>query len=404
MSEYLKKSDGVIYYFAERGSGTQHKLLFSYKGLPVIDGSWGVEDEFLERYAARRNVRIERLAASSATIFKVLETVDDKWQALERDFFRTVKQEAKAVEFEPAGVPAVLMDKPLDQDDKRLAEMNAVAAQLGLNSGSIQQMFRQMAKAKSVRASGSDTVLNLNTKNPLICELRDMPRNDTFFLALTCIYHNAVMFAHHYVSPENSEIIFTANSQAVTAMIATSKALAQEQEERAKVEMERDELRRRQPRVMLAAHRTCFFAFDYKIPENYDLLEQIQRYFHDRGHGVQVLAPARGLGDLDIIRDLDRQLAMAHFGLADISVANANVLFEAGILKGMGKPVILLRNTKSETPVPFDIFGTYRAEYDISQRQSKRAFVWLDEELDKAMETVLQMLPELERVPKWTGP
>lgn len=37
--EYLEKSGNVIYYFAERGSGTQHKLLFSHKGLPVIDAS-----------------------------------------------------------------------------------------------------------------------------------------------------------------------------------------------------------------------------------------------------------------------------------------------------------------------------------------------------------------------------
>lgn len=399
MSEYLKRSDGVIYYFAERGSGTQHKLLFSYKGLPVIDASWGVEMEFLERYAARRNVRIQ--AASSARIFKVLETVDEKWQVLERDFFRTVKKEAKAVEFEPEGVPAVLVAKPLDEVDKRLAELNAIGAQAGITSASIQQMFKQMAKSKSLRASESDTVLNLNTKNQLICELRDMPRSDTFYLALTCIYNNAVMFAHHYVSPENAEIIFTANSRAVTAMIGTSKALAEEQKIRAKVEIERDELQRRLPRVALAAHRTCFFAFDYKIPENYELLDQVQRYFNKRKLGIEVLAPASGLSDLDIIRDLDRQLAMAHFGLIEISVTNANVLFEAGILKGMGKPAILLRNKESVTPVPFDIFGTYRAEYEVSQRQSKRTFVWLGEELNKAMQAVFRMVPGLERVPKW---
>ncbi len=100
--------------------------------------------------------------------------------------------------------------------------------------------------------------------------------------------------------------------------------------------------------------------------------------------------------------DLD-SLALAHFGLAEISVTNPNVLFEAGMLKGMGKPVILLRSTNSDTPVPFDIFGTYRAEYDISARGAKRAFVWLEEELDKAMETVFHMLPELQRVPKWNG-
>ncbi len=42
MRDYLVKSKGKIYYFAERGSGTQHKVLFAHKGLPVIDASWGV--------------------------------------------------------------------------------------------------------------------------------------------------------------------------------------------------------------------------------------------------------------------------------------------------------------------------------------------------------------------------
>src|ERR1700676_2484982 len=88
MADYLGKSGNVIYYFAERGTATQHKLLFSHKGLPVIDASWGVEEEFLERYAARKKVRIERLAAGAGVIFKALETVDEKWQALEGDFYR----------------------------------------------------------------------------------------------------------------------------------------------------------------------------------------------------------------------------------------------------------------------------------------------------------------------------
>ena len=37
MQAYLAKSDGTIYYFAERGTATQHKILFAHKGLPVID-------------------------------------------------------------------------------------------------------------------------------------------------------------------------------------------------------------------------------------------------------------------------------------------------------------------------------------------------------------------------------
>ena len=70
MKEYLAKSEGVIHYFSERGTATQHKLLFAHKGLPVIDASWGMEEEFLEKYAQRKGVKLERLEADSGIIFK----------------------------------------------------------------------------------------------------------------------------------------------------------------------------------------------------------------------------------------------------------------------------------------------------------------------------------------------
>jgi molecular chaperone HtpG len=351
--DYLEKSEGVLYYFAERGSGTQHKLLFAHKGLPVIDASWGVEEEFLQRYAQRRSVRIERLAADSEAIFKIPATLDEKWQALELDFYRRVRKETKSVEFEPETVPAVLVTRPLDQDDKQLVEIDAVGAQPGINADAIKQMFRGMAKQKSLRAAAGDTILHLNTRNPLMRQLREMPHNETFFLALTCIYNNAVMFAHHYVSPDDAESIFTSNNAAFSAMIATAQALSSEQEERAKVELERDRLKRQLPDIPLTDYRSCFFAFDYKVEDNYRLLEAIQAYFGRNDLGIKVMAPARAMDDLNIHRDLHRQLKQAHFGIAEVSNNNFNVLYECGLLHGMGKPLVLLQRRDFTDTIPF---------------------------------------------------
>jgi len=401
--DYLVKSKGTLYYFAEPGSGTQHKVLFAHKGLPVIDASWGVEEEFLERYAQRRGVRIERLAADSGAIFKIPETLDEKWHALERDFYQRVRKEAKSVEFEPETVPAVLVARPLDQDDKKLAEIDAMGAQLGLGTDAIKQMFRGMAKQKSLRDAEGDTILHLNTRNPLMRQLREMPRNETFFLALTCIYNNAVMFAHHYVSPDNAEIIFTSNNAAFSAMIATAQALTREQEERAKVELERDRLKRQLPDIPLTEYRSCFFAFDYKVEDNYRLLDAIQAYFDRKGLGIKVMAPAREMADLNIHRDLHRQLKQAHFGIAEVSNNNLNVLYESGLLHGMGKPLVLLQRSDSTHTPPFDIFSDYRCKYEVSRNEGDVQFVWLDKQLDKAMNTVRRMLPAFDTVLKWDG-
>ena len=403
LHEYLKKSGGTIYYFAERGSGTQHKVLFAHKGLPVIDASWGVEEAFLERYAQRRKVPLERLAADSGLLFKPPENVDKKWQDLEQAFQRKIHKEAKVVEFDPDTVPAVLVSRPLSHDDKRGAEIDAMGAQAGLGSSAIKQMFNQMAKQKSQRAAGEDTLLHLNARNLLICQLRDMLHNETFNLALTCIYNNAVMFSQQYVSPDNAEEIFTCNNAAFEKMIELAQSLAKEKILLDDCDKNLTRLKQQQqlPNIQLTDYRSCFFAFDYKIEDNYHLLDYIQKYFLRKELGVKVMAPAKAMDDLNIHRDMHRQLKQAHFGIAEISNNNRNVLYESGLLHGMGKPLILLQNKASTDTVPFDIFSDYRCQYEITWRGADVRFPWLDEELDKAMNTVRRMLHGFDKVPKW---
>ncbi|MCP4282930.1 MAG: hypothetical protein GY792_00535, partial [Gammaproteobacteria bacterium] len=92
MQDYLAKSANTIYYFAERGSGTQHKILFAHKGLPVIDASWGMEEDFLEKYAEGKGVKLERVEAGSGVVFKELESEDEQWQDLELQFKKKKKK------------------------------------------------------------------------------------------------------------------------------------------------------------------------------------------------------------------------------------------------------------------------------------------------------------------------
>jgi molecular chaperone HtpG len=403
IKEYLKRSKGVIYYFSERGTGTQHKLLFSHKGLPVIDASWGMEEEFLEKYASRKNAGLERLESGSNIIFKIPETMDEKWHDLERQFKLQLSKEARAMAFDPTTVPAVLVAKPMERDDKDIAGLQVLGRELGVNASQIELMFRKMAQKKNLRATGDDLVLHLNMANSLMQQLRDMNRNETFRLALSAIYNNAAMFAHHYVSPENAEIIFTTNNTAILTMIRNARALEELQMASAKQEIELSEFKRRQPQIKLAERRTCFFAFDYNIEENYQLMEQIQRYFAMPAYGIEVIAPAKGVHDLNILKSMYDQLHSVHFGLAEITGNNPNVLYEAGLLKGLGKPVILLKRHGAETMIPFDVFSDYRIEYELTKRGGQVKFVWLEDELDKLMNAVFKMLPELERASKWNG-
>jgi molecular chaperone HtpG len=403
MQEYLKRSGGTIYYFSERGTSTQHKLLFARKGLPVIDASWGVEEDFLEKYAARKGAKLERLESDSGIIFKVPETMDEKWHDLERQFLVQLQKMARAVTFEPSSVPAVLVARPIERDEKEQIQMEAIEHQFGLSAGQIQSLFKRMAKAKGTRAVDGDTILQLNTSNPLVQQLRDMNRNETFTLALAAIYNNAQMFAHHYVSPENAEIIFTTNNAAISSMISSVRSLEELQKESAKLQIEINELTRRMPSSKLTEHRSCFFAFDYNVEENYELMTQLQQYFAKPALGVELIAPAKGIHDVNILKSMYDELYSVHFGLAEITGDNPNVFYEAGLLKGLGRPVIMLKQHGTEARVPFDIFSDYRIEYELTKRGGRVKFVWLEDELDKVVKAVFSMSPKLERAQKWNA-
>lgn len=404
MKEYLSKSEGVIYYFSERGTGTQHKLLFAHKGLPVIDASWGMEEEFLEKYAQRKGVELERLETGSGAIFEVLETVDEKWRDLERQFNLQIGKAARAVVFEPNTVPAVLVARPIEQDDKKLERLDALGQELGVSSNKIRQMFQKMADGKAERATGDDTILNLNTTNPLMKKLRDMNRNKAFHLALTAIYNNASMFAHHYVSPENAEIIFATNNAAISEMIENAHSLEELQAANAKMEIELNELKRKLPQTKLSEHRTCFFAYPFQ-QEFHALQKEMRGLLADKEYGIELMATSIEMKDPVIAKDIEDQIAMAHFGIADITGSNPNVLWELGLMIGYGKPVIILKDRKDKVKTPFDVYGRYRLQYEIITDDTTGAieYALLAQGLKRNLKLILKQCPELEKAAKWSG-
>ena len=64
------------------------------------------------------------------------------------------------------------------------------------------------------------------------------------------------------------------------------------------------------------------------------------------------------------------QINSAHFGIADISSANRNVLIEIGALIAGGKPLIILRSKDEDgTEIPFNIAGYNCYSYKVSGDQ-----------------------------------
>lgn len=398
--KYLEQTGGTIYYFSERGTSTQHKLLFAHKGLPVVDASWGVEEDFLERYSKLKGIKLERLESDSGTIFQTLQTVDEKWQELEFHFKSKLKIEARAVAFEPNSVPAVLVARPIKRDDKELDQIKTWQ-QFGFSSSHIRQMFQKMAEDRSYRAIGDDRVLNLNINNALIQQLRDMNRNDTFNLALTAIYSNAVMFAQHYVSPENAEAIFVTYNAAITKMIVSTRVLEEEQLAKTRMEIELSEMKNRMPIVKLSEHRACFFAYPFQ--QKFHFLCKKIRTIMATHHGIKLMAISVETKDSRIVEDIKHQISESHFGIADISGNNPNVMWELGLMIGYGKPVLILKDQEDKANTPFDLYGNYRVEYRIAKDKTtgEIEYALLEKGLGREIKRIFKESLELENAKKW---
>jgi len=233
-------------------------------------------------------------------------------------------------------------------------------------------------------------------------QLRDMNRNETFRLALTAIYNNAMMFAHHYVSPENAEIIFSTNNAAISEMIGNARALEEVQGANARMEIELGELKRKMPQVRPSEHRSCFFAYPFRDPFH-DLRDEIRRILASE-YGIRLMATSIEMKDSSIVEDIKNQIAEAHFGIADITGNNPNVLWELGLMIGYGKPVIILKDKTDEVKTPFDVYGSYRVEYQIVKDDATGhvEYPLLAQGLKRNLKRIFAQYPELERAAKWT--
>ncbi len=389
MKDYLNKSQNVIYYFCEQGTEVQNKLLFGFKGLPVIDSSWGLEEIFLEKYATHKGLQSKRLESDSELIFTVIESADQKWKDLEKQFKSTVHIEARAVAFDPATIPAVLVCKPMKKSTKGIEKGTDVSvSNSSTGTFQVRKMFEKINERKMARRYGDGSILQLNTLSPLMQKLCDMNRNETFRLALRAILNNAVMLAQDHISPEEVEIFFATNNDVVSAMIGHTLAF--------------DEIQQKITKIELSKQRSCFFAYPFQ--EKFHALQRYIRKFLVQNYGINLMTTAIEIKNASVIEDIKNQIAESHFGIADISGNNPNVLWELGLMIGYGKPVLILKEKSDISDTPFDLYGNYRVEYQIIRDDSTGnvEYPLLTSGLERNLKRIFIECPQLEKADKWT--
>ena len=312
-----------------------------------------------------------------------------------------INREAKAVAFDPDTVPAVIVARPLTRKDKDVSELAAGKSSLGFSAREIKKMFENIAIEKSNKATGEHIILHLNTSNSLIQMLRNMSRNDAFRLAIKAVYNNALMFAQHHVTPEEAESIFAVNNTVISTMIRDSLSLNNSNLDNARLKTEVEEIKRKTQSVQSSTHRTAFFAYPFE-QKFHRLRDEVKRVLLEK-YGIQLKATSIATHEENVISDIKKQISSAHFGIADITGNDPNVLWELGLMTGYGKPVIVLKDKSDDSAVPFDVSTAYRVEYNISVDHASGLVEYplLIAGLKRDLKRVFELCPSLKDASKW---
>jgi molecular chaperone HtpG len=219
---YLNRSNepSKIFYFKEAGSGTQQKVLFGAKDVPVVDASYGAEEAFLLKYAARHaQVTAERLDAEAGFIFEAVPA-DRQWDSLADIYNSAHSIEARVMAFDPVELPAVIVRKRNSDTTEDLLDSiltaEGVSEKIKLALSTLREQRDRLSNGMVTRG----TVLYLNAHNSVIQMLRDIdPNSDVLNVALIVLYNNAVLFGQHAITAENAMIMCKSNNRAVELMI-----------------------------------------------------------------------------------------------------------------------------------------------------------------------------------------
>lgn len=399
MPSYLKVINKIVYCFTNHNFCTQATTLFKDK--LVIDATLKIDYKFLQEYVQNRSLSLIEVDTSSENTFKLpVDEELEEWNKFEGELSRKLQVTVRAVIFEPKNLPALFVKESVKERKVRQENLwesidDALVSQQSDIEFLVSNIFEDLNEILTENHKPSQRILHINTSNEIVCKLFDMQRGELFDYLIKNIFNNAVILSQDYISSEEPKFICEANIRFVSFILdklESSTAITQANYYRKNPHSIKSELN---------SFRSCFFSFDYKNEENFILLEKIQSVLCREKIGIKVIAPVKEMGTLDIRSDIYEQIKKVHFCIADISSNNPNVFIEIGIARGMGKPIILLKSKESTCETPFNIYGDYRIEYEVSKRNGKVRFIWLEEELIKSISTVFEMIPFLQKVRLW---
>lgn len=145
---------------------------------------------------------------------------------MEMDFQRTMpdpRSQVRLARFKPTTLPAVTV---LTADAKLRAELEEAHRSLIMP-----ESVRDLAGRILDERPTIPVILYLNADNPTIQQMAQMAKahisdSEAYQAATLAIYNNAIVLAHHLMTPHNAQALFTSSNHIITLMINQTERLA----------------------------------------------------------------------------------------------------------------------------------------------------------------------------------
>ena len=214
LSEYLKLTNGTLYYVTRELGSLQEQVLAEGRDVPAIDASWFAVTPFLQKYALRhQDVDLVQLDGEAEQLLRPIK--EDPFEAL-LTYYRDQGIRVRAAAFRPVDVPAIVLypqGAELAQEASASAEAGDLPPPLaGLVNEYIDQKFGSGEELKGT--------LYLNASCPLVRRLAENPPAvATRDAVLTLLHQIARLFAGRMLSAADAVVAFRETTRSLGELL-----------------------------------------------------------------------------------------------------------------------------------------------------------------------------------------
>lgn len=358
----------TIYTMPQRTTGAGESILASDMGWPVIL-TVPVEQKVLNDFAkGHSGIVIKEMSPDDLVRAAGSDhDLDDQdRQIIETLFYQSLRSVGNIqirVSCFRESVPALLLvDVSDDEALKILKELEQASRDPEFKEDAVLQLIMRMAQ--QWRAERSSRYFYINARNELVKSMVEIyrvePMADILSLAARTIYNSALLqSAHRTLSPRDAEIIVGNFNETLGAVLS----LTLEQKRRISKSSLEGELptglegRGQGPPFVFCAH-------SFNSPSVLAAIERVKLTLETE-FGLEAKSASDDIRDLQVTENIRQLIRACQFGVADITGNNPNVMLEIGMLEMLGKPVVKIRDSNDETPLPVDIRGDIYCSYSV---------------------------------------